>query len=167
MYDNHSQMEINQNNQPSQYQQQAMMQNRQSAFEIDGIQLQKRDSNFWDAKELVERNEELKLISSEMVHLQEAFQDVAVEVDVQGEREEEVEQHTEEAVENAKEGVQTLGKSAKNSKKVLLPGAGGGLGGVAGGIAGGVLGTFAGGLTVPGAVVGMFISFSLFGFSIP
>ena len=146
--------------QEPQYQSQEQIQSGQNVFDIGGIELQKRDSVFWDAKELVERNEELQLISSEMVHLQDAFQDMAVEVDIQTEQEEQIEQQAEAATTNAKEGVQTLGKSAKNSKKVLLPGAGAGIGGVAGGICGGVLGTVAGGLVIPGAVVGAAIGAS-------
>ena len=134
---------------------QMQQQVQSNAISIDGIELQKRESVFWDAKEYVERNEELQFISSEMVHLEEAFQDMATEVDVQAEQEEIVEKQVEEAKVNTKEGVQTLGKSAKNSKKVLLPGAGAGICGVAGASAGAVLGTFAfGGLTIPGAVVG-------------
>jgi len=147
-------------NQPQMLQQQQQQQQQMASIQIGDIQLEKRDSMFWDAKELVERNAEMQFISSEMVHLQDAFQDMATEVEVQGEREEEIEEHGEQAVENAKEGVQTLGKSAKNSKKVLLPGVGGGIGGVAGGFCGGVLGTFAGGLVIPGAVVGAAIGAS-------
>lgn len=140
---------------PQQQQQQQQLQvERPDEFAVDGIQLTQRDSVYWNARELVERDEEMQFISSEMVHLRDAFQDMATEVDVQTEQQEEVEEHVEQARENAKQGVETLGKSAKNSKRVLLPGVGGGIGGVAGGVAGSILGTFAGGMTVPGAVVG-------------
>ena len=62
------------------------------------------------------------------------------------------------AQENTKAGVKTLGRAAKAGKKVILPGVGGGIGGVTGAVAGSVIGTFAGGLTIPGAVVGSYLS---------
>lgn len=152
---------LSQDQQSSPLYQQQQQVNTMGEINIGGIELQKRDSVFWDAKELVEREEELKLISSEMVHLEDAFQDMATEVDVQTEQEEQVEKQVEEAKANTKEGVQTLGKSAKNSKKILLPGAGAGVGGVAGAACGGVIGTLAGGtLAIPGAVVGAAIGAS-------
>ena len=59
------------------------------------------------------------------------------------------------AQENTKEAVKTMGKSAKNANKVLLPGVGGGIGVLTGAVVGGVIGTAAGGMIIPGIVVGL------------
>ena len=64
------------------------------------------------------------------------------------------------ASENTKAAVKTMGKTAKNASKVLLPGVGGGIGVVAGGVVGGVIGAAAGGtLIIPGIVVGLELIF--------
>eukprot|EP01094_Clydonella_sp_ATCC50884_P025279 TRINITY_DN6588_c0_g1_i2.p1 TRINITY_DN6588_c0_g1~~TRINITY_DN6588_c0_g1_i2.p1 ORF type:complete len:557 (-),score=168.72 TRINITY_DN6588_c0_g1_i2:184-1854(-) len=120
-----------------------------SDLEIDGKRLQARGSVYFDTVEVERRNEEMQQVAQDMVVLQEVFQDAATEIDSQTEELEAAEVQADDAQVNTKSAVNSLGKSSKNAKKIVLP-AGGALGGA---VAGGITGLVAFGPV--GGVVGM------------
>eukprot|EP01095_Lingulamoeba_sp_RSL-Kostka_P012717 TRINITY_DN506_c0_g1_i1.p1 TRINITY_DN506_c0_g1~~TRINITY_DN506_c0_g1_i1.p1 ORF type:complete len:476 (+),score=206.26 TRINITY_DN506_c0_g1_i1:77-1504(+) len=122
---------------------------------INGIELKYRDSVYWDTQEIENRNKDLKEISTEMIALNECFQDLAVEAEVQTEQIEIAEEQAEIALKHQQEGMKLLQKSAKAASAVTLPVGCGAIGAVAGGVTGGLIGGVAiGGAAVPGVVIG-------------
>lgn len=124
-------------------------------IELEDFSIEFKDSSYWDAQEIEQRNEDIKFIASEMASLREVFEETNTEIHQQQEQMEQVFETTEEAKAIQKEATKTLGKSAKAASAVALPAGCGAVGGVIGSITGGIIGSLViGGGAIPGVVIG-------------